>query len=239
MLSSELRVPIPYVSTEAKRELPDFQMEERRAKDRLLSPGIQRPTRPMYAFVRQNTPDLERLETTEEMDALVAQRGLVLSETDHARWVGSIVIGNEAHTVAWYLIVPQADREATHFCTLRCSCRLPAIDEPISKEYDPCPAKDAVIDQRAALYRDSLGITDQITDTRGALTDLIDDLVKRVKSDHLLWPPSHRSDTLLVGGLSLTFGVSSERIMDAALPLEKRGTVQIQDSANPSIAIAA
>ncbi len=231
--------PVPEISVEAKRELPDFQIEEERARSRIRNPEIKRPVRPMYHLVRHRTPDLEIQDTTDEMVQWAELRKIMLAQTIHPRWVGSIAVGNTIHTIAWYMVAPQAENSGRHYCTLRCSCSLPSVDEPDSTEYAPCAAKDSVILERALAYRTALGIDEHLSAIKGGLTDLLGNLISEVKNDHLIWPPSHRSDALLVDGLSATFGVSPKKIMDAALPLEENKVVRIHDTDHPTIALAA
>jgi hypothetical protein len=238
MALKELQVPIPEVSVEAKRELPEFVREEQRAVDRIMYPEIERPVRPTYHLIRNYTPDLAIQDTTPEMEQWASLRNLALAQTNHPRWVGSVVFGNNMHTIAWYMVSPP-EVESGHYCTLRCSCNMPSFSEPDSQEYIPCEAKELVIEDRAQEYRSALQIDEGFLHFSGAVTDLLRDLVKTVRTNHLMWPPSHRSDVLLVDGLSATFGVSPKKVMDAALPLEKDKLVQIHDTDRPTLGLMA
>ncbi len=234
MALPEMSVALPEISIEAKRELPDFVREEQRAQLRLAEPEIPRPVWPSYAFIRQRTPDLSPQPTTEDVELWRELRMDLLHQTNHPRWTGSIAIGTEFHTVGWYSVV---DTVSDHHCALRCSCCLPAFDEPDSDEYQPCPAQDAVIEERARTYHDLLGV--DVAGTPGGLKSALSQTVDIVRHDQLIWPPSHRSDMLLADGLALTFGVSPQKILDAALTLQGSRVLDIIDADKPILRLAA
>lgn len=237
MALPEMQVPLPEIGIEAKRELPGFVAEEQRALLRIAHPGVRRPVKPSYAFIRQRTIDLNPPQTTEDIELWSELRRGLLSQTNHPRWAGSIAVGNEFHTVGWFSVVDSGVKE-DHFCTLRCSCCLPAFDEPDSQAYEACEAKDSVIEDRAKVFRDLLG-TDGLDTVPGGLEAALAHTVADIKNDSLIWPPSHRSDALLVEGLALSFGVSPKKVLDAALSLQAARVLEIQDSERPILKLAA
>ncbi|HSX18407.1 MAG TPA: hypothetical protein VLE51_03570 [Candidatus Saccharimonadales bacterium] len=243
MAIEELRTPIPEISLEAKRELPDFVLEEERARHRLLdTSGIKRPVRPMYAFLRTTTRDLEAQSTTEDMDIWKEMRAVFLKQFNWGRWIGNIAVGNTYHTIGWFSVIEQqAEKNSRPTGVLRCACNLPAFNQPDLVEYVPCPATESVIAGRAHVYRETLGINEEMLAVEGGLglVDLVDCLVMEVKDDHLSWPPSHRNDMLLADGVAQTFGVSQKKILEAAHILKKRKVVDIYDAEYPMLSLAA
>lgn len=237
MALPEMQVSLAEIGIEAKRELPDFAEEEKRAALRIMYPEVKRPVRPSYALIRQRTIDLSPPQTTEDVELWRELRMGLLNQMNHPRWTGSIAVGSEFHTVGWFSVVEPAPAE-NHFCTLRCSCCLPAFEEPDSPDYEACNAKDQVIEDRAKVFRDLLG-ADGLSAIPGGLEAALGQTIADIKNDQLIWPPSHRSDALLAEGLALSFGVNSKRILDAALGLQAARVLEIQDSERPILKLVA
>jgi hypothetical protein len=238
MAVEAMQFPVREIDTKSKRELPDFVIEEARTARRIMEPEIIRPVRPSYAFIRTRTVELAPVQTTPEMQTWEFLRSIAHNQANYPRWAGSIAVGSEFHTGVWYSVAPQESH--THYCTLRCSCNLPDIREPDTEEYIGCDAQDGIISDRAQTYRKILGIDgDQLELVEGGLTEGLGSVILSLKNDHLAWPPSHRSDVLLVDGMAMTFNVNPKKIMNAAFTLQKQGLLEIRDYPQPVLSLAA
>lgn len=233
MPGPETQLNLPEISREAKREIPEFIAEEYRAIERIKDPSIPRPVRPIYNFLITKTPDLQPQHRDPEMVNWEYLRQLMLGQTNFPRWVKSVNIGGTNHTLAWYSVA-ESGGESIHFRTLRCSCSLPPAKEPETLDYKPCPAKNSEIFSRGEAFNKMLG-ADSSYSNIGAVTDLLKEFVKEAQTDPFMWPPSHRSDALLVGGLSVALGVSQKLILEAAKTLETEKLVVIRDGEYPII----
>ncbi len=242
MAFEKLSSPIPEISAESKRQIPDFLLEEERARRRLLTPEIKRPERPMYAFVRNFTPDLKPSETTMDMEFWYALRRDATGELNYPRWSRAIVVDGVEHTVALCGVSGEAPggKQYIH-STLRCSCCLPDYKSytDLKEEYQPCPAKDLVIDERTDVYREVVGGDEIRNIDDESLYKAVVFLVGLAQKNRFSWPPSDRSDRLLVDPMAKVYGIPKERMRAGAKEMADRKIVKLHGEQHPSISLAA
>jgi hypothetical protein len=218
MAFEDLNSPIPLISQE---ELPDLMA---------------------YSLLQNSVADLSPRQTPEGMNLWSELRYRYTGETNYPRWSEVMTVGEDSHTVVLYGVQGELPGgKAYSHSSLRCSCCLPDHKSfvDIHQEYHPCPAKDLVIGERSAVYRqlvggDELGFFDD-----QSLRSLTVFLVNLIKRDPLAWPPSDRSDRILVDPLAIVFGVPKKRMRTAAEELANQKVVHLTGQDYPSISLAA
>jgi len=249
MAPEELCSPIPEISIDAKRRIPEFLLEEQMAVERLRTPEIKRPIRPMYAFVRNFTPDLTPHTTTPGIDMWAEFRLIATGESNYSLWSEELLVNDEKHTVALHSVRGETPEGTPyHHNTLRCSCCLPDYrsNQDLEDEYAACPAKDLVIGTRVPVYKKILG-TDQVNkfnnETLRLVNDNLDLIVVSflgfISSTSRIFPPSDRSDRLPLGRAAEVLDVPQERIQEVAQELEHNQVIQLHGEKFPSMSLAA
>lgn len=195
-----------------------------------------------YSLLRNFVADLSPRKTSDGMDMWTEFRYRATGEINYPRWSTDVVLEGETHTVGLFAVHGEmpGGKEYAH-SKLRCSCDLPDYRSflDLHEEYRPCPAKDLVISGRAAVYRRLVGI-----DQLGHLSDkslfkatiFLIDLINKNPS---AWPPSDRSDRLLVDPMAEVFEVPRERMRAGVEELAQDKVIQLHGHTHPSISLAA
>lgn len=218
MAFEELSSPIPEIKPEDKPDIMAYPIMSNFAAD--LNPRI----------------------TTPGMEIWTEFRYRSIGETNHARWSSTIVIDGIEHNVALYGVQGEmpGGKEYGH-SSLRCSCCLPDYKsfQDLHDEYHECPAQDLVIAERTKVYRELVGGEEIGAFDDESLYKVTAFLIDLVRRDPLAWPPSHRSDRLLVDPLAEVFGVPKERMRAGAQEMAQDKVIHLHGEKHPSISLAA
>jgi hypothetical protein len=195
-----------------------------------------------YSLLRNFIADLNPRKTTPGMDMWSEFRYRTTGETNYARWSDTFAIDGVIHTVALFGVQGEkpGGKKYSH-SALRCSCNLPDYRSfrDLDEEYEPCPAKDMVINERVGIYRNLVGVEKLGTLSDESLRRATVFLVNLVRKNPLAWPPSNRSDRLLIDPVAEVFGVSKEKMREGAEELAQENVVRLYGESYPSISLAA
>jgi hypothetical protein len=215
MSFSELDSPIPRVSLDLDTEYGDI----------------------AYSLLTSYVVDLEPRPTTAGMGLWGELRRAAIHETNHPRWSKTIEVGGVEHVVGLYGVYGEMPNgEPYTHSALQCSCGLPdhSSFRNLAEGYQPCPAKNMVIAERTEVYRNVIGpekIGKLTKKSLPAATRFLLGIAQRP----FAWPPSDRSDRLLIEPVAEVFDVPVSRIEELA-----DGTViQLHNGDYPSISLAA
>lgn len=244
MALPEMCSPMPEISKDEKRKIPALKMQEYLAVERYRTPWIKRaPPIPMYAFVANRTAELAPQPTSPGMDMWVDFRKAVTDELNYPRWTGRFEFDGVSHTTTLFHIVGENQAGEYNYRLLRCSCCLPDyhLATEIYEEYQPCPAKDLVIAQRAQIYKELFAPNyNMINEIRNrAFVGALKTIMGIIKTDPLAWPPSHRNDQLLLEGVAQIFDMPIAELHEEAKVLQENNIVILHGETHPSITIAA
>ena len=243
MALPEMCSPIREITTDQKRQIPEFKIQEEFAVERLLHPEVRRPVKPMYAFIVNKTAELATQPTSPGMDMWIDFRKAATDEFNYPRCTGSFEMDGVLHTTTLFHTVREAQETGYDYRLLRCSCCLPdyRLTTEVYDEYQPCPAKDMVIAKRAEVYEKIFGQHEYVVNKirRAALVDALKFIMSIVQKDPLAWPPSHRNDQLLIQGIAPIFDMATSELHGQAKLLQEDNLVVLHGEANPSISIAA
>lgn len=240
MAFEQLSFPQPEITIEEKRNISDFVLEEARAVRRIQQPEIERPVRPMYAFIRTFTPELKPLETSPGIDMWEEFRFGAIGEINYPCWKREIDINGAVHTVVVHHVYGELPSGAEYqHHALRCSCSLPDYKsfQDLNDEYQPCPAKDQVIDERIGVFRDFVKDGGELDSQK--LSDAMIFLVSLIRKNRLIWPPSDRNDRLMIDPLAKIYGVKPQMVHSTAEVLAQDNIVKLHGTTHPSISLAA
>jgi len=205
-------------------------------------PTEEQPDIMAYSMLRNFVADLAPRATTDGMEMWAEFRYRFTGEANYPRWTKDFYLNGQNHTVALYRVNGEAPGgEKYSHSALRCSCSLPDYKSfvDLEAEYEPCPAKESVLDERVLPYKQILGsenIGRVKDDSLAKATEFVLDVVRR---DQFAWPPSHRSDRLLVERLAQVFDISETRMMRAIEVLQEDELVRIHGQNHPSVSLAA
>jgi hypothetical protein len=195
-----------------------------------------------YSLLRNFVADLAPRSTTPGFEMWAEFRYRSTREINYPRWAETLVIDGESHTVALCGVHGELPNGTEYgHNVLRCSCSLPDYKTftDLNDEYVPCPAKDRVINDRVGVYKSLVG-----AEKLGRLSD--ESLYKAtiflaglIKKTPLAWPPSDRSDRLLVEPMAEVFEIPRERMLASAQELAHNKVVQLHGHIHPSISLAA
>ncbi len=195
-----------------------------------------------YSLLRNFVADLKSRQTTPGMSLWSELRFRYLGETNYPRWSTTFAINGEEHTIALYGVQGELPngKKYSH-SSLRCSCGLPDHKSYIDlyDEYHECPAKDIVISQRAKVYKRIVGGDEFREFDDESLLKATVFLLNLIQRDPLAWPPSDRSDRILVNPLAEVFGIPKERMRANAEELAQNKVVELRGQRHPNIALAA
>jgi hypothetical protein len=208
-------------------------------------PGItpeEQPDIMAYSLLRNFVADLSPRKITPGMEMWSEFRFRSTKETNYPRWSETYKIDGVEHTVGLFGVQGELPNgESYSHSKLRCSCCLPDYKsyQDYYDEYQQCPAKDLIIAERVKVYRELVGV-----EKLGHLSD--ESLFKAtifladfIRKTPLAWPPSDRSDRLLVDPLAKIFEIPAERMRAGIEELAHDNVVQIHGLKHPSISIAA
>lgn len=240
MATTEFCSPLPEITSDEKRQLPEFKLEEYIAVERYRNPEtLLRKPWTIYPLIANKSVDLTPQPVTPGAEMWADFRKGAIGELNYPRWAHSYSIGGVEHTVTLYHVIGENTGGEYNYRLLRCTCCLPDIRDAgeIFADYNPCPAKDMVIAERAMAYKQAFGegalppenAKDQVFE--GALRMVM----KIVELDPYAWPPSHRNDKLLLEGLAPVFGLPTETLIHEAKKLEENEVVVVQGEEHPTI----
>lgn len=195
-----------------------------------------------YSLLRGFVADLSPRPTTPGMEMWAGLRFMGTGEKNHARWSETMVVDGVSHTVALYGVWGEkpGGQPYSHNA-LRCNCCLPNHKSftDLAAEYQSCPAKDQVIARRTGVYKTLAGGSEFGSFDDDSLGKVTTFLVELVRKDPFAWPPSDRSDKLLVAPIAEILGVPEDRMLGGLRELAQDNVVHLHGNIHPSISLAA
>jgi hypothetical protein len=218
MTPSELNSTIPEIRSEDQPDLMAFSMLRNFVAD--LSPRPVSPGTTMWFEFRYRST----------------------GEMNYSRWSKVINLDGQEHELTLCAVkgeMPGGVQYAHN--TLRCNCCLPDYKsyKDLSDEYDPCPAKDLIIADRAHVYKSLVGVEQLGRLSNENLKKAIVFLARIVNNNPFAWPPSDRSDRLLLDPIAEVYDIEPDRVRTSAQELAEGEVIQLHGRQHPSISLAA
>jgi hypothetical protein len=195
-----------------------------------------------YSLLQNFVADLTPRGTSDGMELWRELRYRATGEVNHPRWSQRVYVDGEIHTVGLYGVYGERpDGTSYDYNALRCSCSLPDHKSfvDLNSEYHSCPAKDFVIAERVKVYRELMGAKELGEISHGTLSKMTILLLEMIAKDRLAWPPSDRSDRVLIDPIAEVYDVSKPKMRQVVEELAEDKVVQIHGHTHPSLSLAA